>query len=98
VTATGEFLLRHFSDLRTVGSVSALHPTFAGHDSSGNIVPVETTRLAPGTANSVLSTVVTGVKWNVKAAMVLTGQVQWRVGNGGLTAPFTPTLSLDYLF
>ena len=47
---------------------------------------VETLRLEPGTQNSVLSTLVSGVKWNVKASMVLTGQVQWRVGNAGLTA------------
>jgi len=98
VTATGEFLVRRFSDLRTVGSVSALHPTFVGRDGNGNPVPVQTFRLERGTQNSVLSTVVSGVKWNVKAAMVLTGQVQWRVGNGGLTAPLTPTISLDYLF
>jgi len=98
VTATGEFLLRHFSDLRTVGSVSALHPTFVGRDANGNPVPVETVRLVPGTNNSMLSTIVSGVKWNAKGSMVLTGQVQWRVGNGGLTAPFTPTISMDYLF
>jgi hypothetical protein len=98
VTATGEFLLRHFSDLRTVGSASALHPTFVGRDANGNLVPVQTIRLAPGTNNSVLSTIVSGVKWNAKGSMVLTGQVQWRVGNGGLTAPVTPTISMDYLF
>lgn len=99
VTATGEFLLRHFSDLRRLSSASAVHPTFVGHDATtGDPVPVQTIRLAPGTESSVLSTVVSGVKWNVKASMVLTGQVQWRVGNGGLTAPFTPTISLDYLF
>lgn len=98
VTATGEFLLRHFSDLRTIGSVSALHPTFVGHDGNGNPVPVQTIRLAPGTQSSMLSTLVSGVKWNVKSSMVLTGQVQWPVGNGGLTAPLTPTISLDYLF
>jgi hypothetical protein len=30
--------------------------------------------------------------------MVLTAEVLWRMGKGGLTAPFTPTISLDYLF
>jgi hypothetical protein len=99
VTATGEFLIRHFSDLRTVGTVSALHPTFVGHDlQTGDPVPVDTFRLAPGAENLVLSTAVSGVKWNVKGGMVLTGQVQWRIGNSGLSAPFTPTISLDYLF
>jgi hypothetical protein len=98
VTATGEFLVRHLSEMRTMGPVSALHPTFAGRAANGNPVPVQTVRLLPGTNNSVLSTLVSGVKWNAISSMVLTGQVQWRVGNGGLTAPFTPTISLDYLF
>jgi hypothetical protein len=98
VTATGEFLVRHLSDLRAMGAESRLHPTFAGRDANGNPVPVQTFRLLPGTKNSMLSTVVSGVKWNAMGSMVLTGQVQWRVGNGGLTAPFTPTISLDYLF
>ena len=98
LTATGEFLLRHLSDLHTIGTVSAPHPTFVGRDVNGNPVAVQTFRLQSGTESSVLSTLVSGVKWNVKASMVLTGQVQWRLGNGGLTAPFTPTLSVDYLF
>jgi hypothetical protein len=98
VTAAGEFLVRHLSDLHTIGTVSAPHPTFFNRDVNGNPVGVQTMRLALGTESSVVSTVVSGVKWNVKAAMVLTGQVQWRVGNGGLTAPLTPTISLDYLF
>jgi hypothetical protein len=99
VTATGEFLLRHLSDLHTIGTESAPHPTFFGRNpDNGNPVGVQTFRLSPGTNSTVVSTLVSGVKWNVKASMVLTGQVQWRLGNGGLTAPFTPTLSLDYLF
>jgi len=39
-----------------------------------------------------------GVKWNVASTMVLTGQLQFRLGGGGLTAPVTPTIALDYLF
>jgi hypothetical protein len=34
----------------------------------------------------------------VHSTLVLTGQVHWRLGNGGLTAPITPTVALDYLF
>jgi hypothetical protein len=30
--------------------------------------------------------------------MVLTGQVLWRLGQAGLTAPFVPSIALDYLF
>jgi hypothetical protein len=98
VTATGEFLLRHLSDLHTIGAGFSLHPTFRSEDENGNPVRVQTLRLLPASKSSVMSTLVSGVKWNVKASVVLTGQVQWRVGNVGLTAPVTPTISLDYLF
>jgi hypothetical protein len=89
VTATGEFLVRRLSDLRQMVSVSAPHPSISG---------VDTLRLVPGTTVTVLSSVVSGLKWNVASTMVLTGQVQWRMGNGGLTAPVTPTIAIDYLF
>jgi hypothetical protein len=29
---------------------------------------------------------------------VLTGEILWRLGKAGLTAPFAPTISIDYLF
>ncbi len=89
VTATGEFLVRRLSDLRQVVSVSAQHPIYAG---------VDTLRLVPGTTVTMLSSVVSGLKWNVASTMVLSGQVHWRMGNGGLTAPVTPTIAIDYLF
>lgn len=40
----------------------------------------------------------TGIKWNPHATVVITGQVWWRLGSAGLTAPFTPTIAFDYLF
>ncbi|HEY7054956.1 MAG TPA: hypothetical protein VH458_00455 [Vicinamibacterales bacterium] len=89
VTATGELLWRRLSDLHEMVPVSAPHPTIAG---------VDTMRLLPGPDATTLSTFVSGIKWNVGSTMVLTGQVQWRLGNGGLTAPITPTVALDYLF
>ena len=89
LTATGELLWRRFSDLREMIAVSAPHPTIVG---------VDTMRLLPGTTATVVSTLVSGVKWNVASTMVLTGQIQWRLGGGGLTAPITPTVALDYLF
>ena len=99
VTATGEFLFRRLSSLHTIGAASKVHPTFVGRDPlTGDPVPVDTMRLLPGDKTTSLSTMVTGFKWNAKASMVLTGQIQWRIGDGGLTAPFTPTLSFDYLF
>jgi hypothetical protein len=89
VTVSGELLVRRLLDLREVSAVSAPHPSFAG---------VSTLRLVPGTTTSTLSSLITGVKWNARATMVVTGQVLWRLGSAGLTAPFTPTISIDYLF
>ncbi len=89
VTATGEMLWRRFSDLKEMVPVSVPHPTIIG---------VDTMRLLPGVNATVLSTLVSGVKWNVGSTLVLTGQVQWRLNKGGLTAPVTPTLAFDYLF
>lgn len=89
LTLSGELLVRRLSDLREVASASAPHPSFSG---------VNTTRLVPGLSTPILSSAVAGVKWNARATMVITGQVLWRLGKGGLTAPFTPTISIDYLF
>lgn len=89
LTASGEFLVRRLSGLTQMIAVSFAHPTIQG---------VDTLRLIPGTKTTLLSSAVTGVKWNVHSTMVVTGQVQWRMGNGGLTAPFTPTVAIDYLF
>lgn len=89
VTLSGELLVRRLLDLREVVAASADHPSFGG---------VSTLRLVPGTSTPTLSSVVTGVKWNVRGTMVMTGQVLWRLGRGGLTSPFTPTIAVDYLF
>ena len=89
LTLSGELLVRRLLDLREVVPASAPHPSSAG---------VSTYRLVPGTSMPTLSSVVTGVKWNARATMVITGQVLWRLGSGGLTAPFAPTIAIDYLF
>ena len=89
VTATGETLFRRLSDLHSIVSVSQPHP---------NIIGVETLRLLPGDKVAMLSSLVTGVKWNVTGTLVLSGQVQWRLGHDGLTAPWAPSASFDYLF
>jgi hypothetical protein len=59
---------------------------------------VNTLRLVPGPTAPTLSSAVTGVKWNARDTLVVTGQIVWRVGNGGLTAPLTPLVGIDYLF
>jgi hypothetical protein len=89
LTVGGELLFRRLSDVRQVIAVSAAHPLISG---------VNTQRLVPGATTATLSSAVTGIKWNAHATMVLTAEVLWRMGKGGLTAPFTPTISLDYLF
>ncbi len=89
VTVAGELLLRRLSDLREVVAASAAHPTFNG---------VNTLRLVPGVSPVTLSSAIAGVKWNAAATMVVTGQVRWRIGKGGLSGPLTPTIAIDYLF
>ena len=89
VTLAGELLFRRLLDVRQIVAVSAPHPTSSG---------VTTERLAPGLSTPTLSTAVTGVKWNVGGTFVLAGEIVWRLGKAGLTAPFTPTVSIDYLF
>ena len=89
LTIAGELLVRRLSDLRQVAAVSAEHQTSDG---------VSTLRLVPGTSTPTLSSMVTGFKWNARSTLVLTGEVVWRLGSAGLTAPFIPTVSLDYLF
>lgn len=89
VTVTGEVLVNRLSDLREITSVSEPNPTIVG---------VETFRLVPGNTVPTVSSAVTGVKWNLKSTAVLSGEVLWRLGTGGLTAPATPMVSLDYLF
>jgi hypothetical protein len=89
VTAAGELLLRRMADLHTIVPEISPHPIIAG---------VDTLRLVPGTDTPLLSSAVTGVKWNVQGRFVLSGQVQWRLSNAGLTARWVPTISADYLF
>ncbi len=91
VTATGEVLFRRLSELHEMTAVTVPHPKITNP-------PVDTLRLVPGDKVTILSTVVSGLKWNVHSTMVVTGQIQWRLGNGGLTAPMTPTIAIDYLF
>lgn len=89
VTLSGEWLLRSIGELHPITSATFAHPSIAG---------VDTLRLVPGEGGSTLSNAVTGIKWNPHATVVITGQVWWRVGSAGLTAPFTPTIAFDYLF
>lgn len=89
ITMTGELLYRRLSDLHDIVASTAPHPTIAG---------VDTLRLVPGTGTPTVANAVTGIKWNARGALVVTGQVLWRLADGGLTAPFVPLVGIDYLF
>jgi hypothetical protein len=89
VTVTGEFLYRRLTDLHDIVASFEPHPTIAG---------VDTMRLVPGTATPTLANAVSGVKWNAYGTLVVTGQIVWRLADGGLTAPFVPLIGIDYLF
>jgi hypothetical protein len=89
VTLIGEVLYRRLSDLHDIVASTEPHPTIAG---------VDTLRLVPGTAVPTLANLVSGVKWNARGTLVVTGQVVWRLADGGLTAPFVPLIGIDYLF
>jgi hypothetical protein len=89
LTVSGEMLFRRLLDVHQITSASAPHPLFEG---------VSTMRLVPGLSAATLSTAVTGIKWNAHKTMVVTADIVWRLGRGGLTAPFTPTIAIDYLF
>jgi hypothetical protein len=89
LTVAGEILVRRLLDVQQFTVASEPHPFSAG---------VITQRLVPGTTNVTQSSAVTGIKWNAHSRMVVTGEILWRLGKAGLTAPFTPTIAIDYLF
>jgi len=89
VTVTGEVLYRRLSGLHDIVASTSPHPTIAG---------VDTLRLVPGTATPTMASAVSGVKWNAWGTLVFTGQIVWRLADGGLTAPFVPLIGFDYLF
>jgi hypothetical protein len=97
VTISGEALVRNVTELHALGLVSAPHPTLRGNPAEG-IAPVDTFRLAPSLAAETLAGIVTGVKWNVTHTLVIGGHLNWPLTRGGLTAPLTPTVALEYAF
>jgi len=97
VTVSGETLFRKVTELHSLGLVSAPHPTLRGNPAEG-IAPVDTFRLAPGLGAETLLGIVTGMKWNVTRTLVIGGHLSWPLTHGGLTAPLTPTVALEYAF
>lgn len=89
VTLSGETLVRKVTELHSLALVSAPHPELIG---------VDTFRLAPTLGAETLGAIVTGVKWNVTHTFVIGGHLTWPLTRGGLTAPLTPTVALEYAF
>jgi hypothetical protein len=89
VTLSGETLIRKVAELHSLALISAPHPTLVG---------VDTFRLAPTAGAEMLGGIVTGVKWNATHTFVIGGHLSWPLTRGGLTAPLTPTIALEYAF
>ena len=89
VTVSGEVLVRRVSELRDLEFVSAEHPTVSG---------VDTLRLIQSESAATVARAVAGIKWNVYGTLVLGGHLAFPLVRHGLTAPITPTFSLEYAF
>jgi hypothetical protein len=89
LTVTGEVLGRWLDVSSGIVPVSSVNP---------NIVGVNTIRLEPSGTGLNIVTAVPGVKWNLGDTWVLAANVMIPLTNGGLTAPVTPFVGLDYAF
>lgn len=87
VSLIGEVLGRWFADAGHIIPVTAPHPRLSG---------VETIRLTADGSSLHMMMLVPGFKWNLTDTWVLAGNVTIPLTNGGLTAPFTPFVGLDY--
>jgi hypothetical protein len=87
VSVIGELLGRWLDSPGHIVPVFAPHPRLNG---------VQTGRLTPDVSTLLIMTVVPGFKWNLTNTWVLAGNVAVPLTRGGLTAPFTPFIGLDY--
>ena len=87
VSVIGELLGRWLDSPGHIVPVTAPHPRLNG---------VQTVRLTPGASSLHIMTAVPGFKWNLTDTWVLAGNVSVPLTKGGLTAPFTPFIGLDY--
>jgi hypothetical protein len=88
VSLIGELFGRWIDSPGHIVPVAAPHPTLVG---------VETIRLTPDASTLSVITLVPGVKWNFSDTWVLAASVSVPLTTGGLTAPFTPFIGLDYV-
>ena len=89
MTIAGEVLVRHVTDLQTIELAAVPHPS---------ILDVDTWRLVAGDSGVTLSRAVAGVKWNATGRIVIGAHVAFPLAQGGLTAPLTPLVAVEYGF
>lgn len=87
VTVIGELVGRLLDSAGGIVPVIAPHPTLRG---------VETVRLTADNSRLNIISAAPGVKWNLSQTWVLSANVSIPLTKGGLTAPFTPFVGLDY--
>jgi len=87
LSMVGELLGRFIDSSGHLLSITAPHPLLSG---------VNTIRLTGDTTSLQILTAVPGFKWNLSRTWVLAGNVTIPLTSGGLTAPITPFLGLDY--
>jgi hypothetical protein len=87
LSLVGEVLGRFIDSSGRLLSTTAPHPLLNG---------VDTIRLTGDASSLQILTAVPGFKWNLSATWVLAGNVTIPLTTGGLTAPITPFVGLDY--
>ena len=87
VTAVGELLGRHLSQLHRVRDVYQPHPVLEG---------IETMRWLPEEAGVNTAYLASGAKWNVGRNWLLSAYLLFRLTDVGLRARVTPSVSVDY--
>ena len=89
VTVVGELLARRIAGFQRITELITPQPRIAG---------IDTLRLVPSGEDRTAAFAVAGFKWNVSGTWLLQGNVLIPMTDTGLTAKFTPTISLDYSF
>ncbi len=87
VTLVGEVLGRYLSQLNRVADVYQPHPVLAG---------IETMRWLPAEGGTMVSSLVTGVKWNPGGSWLVNANLLTRLTETGLRARVTPAMGIDY--
>jgi len=80
---------------RWIDTSSGINQVFSPNP---NLVGVETIRLLPSGTGLNVITAVPGAKWNLSKTWVLAANVTFPLTKGGLTAPVTPFVGIDYSF